>query len=328
MTALGYYSNTNAMQLVYDSSGRTVIARQDSGGMVGVQYFRDANDRIVTRMASGSTEGNSNEYFGYTNDSDNPSYLLNSSDALQERYLDLPGGVELTVRSGTTRVYSLPDVQGNVMATADQSGSSVVGFRNDPFGQPIGTAPGNVSVNASYAAHGNSQILTEGAFASAIMDTGARTYIPAIGRLTSVDSVENGNANAYMYPADPVNGQDLTGKCYDQFAELYPVCSAIYYFLVNNLETINAGLSGVSSDSAAANLEQQLALKEAESFAPEAEHLDNVILNDHRYHANFGRVKLQYKKELSNGRYISIHYLYNTITGKSADYKIKFVKNL
>jgi RHS repeat-associated protein len=220
MTALGYYSNTNAMQFAYDSSGRTVIARQDGGGTVGVQYYRDADDRIVNREGSGSTEGNSNEYFGYTNDSDNPSYLLNSSDALQERYLDLPGGVELTVRSGSTRVYSLNDVQGNEMATVNQSGTSEATFKNDPFGQPIGTAPSNVSGNASYASHGNSQILTEGAFASAIMDTGARTYIPAIGRFTSVDSVENGNANAYVYPADPVNKDDISGDFEDGFPEI------------------------------------------------------------------------------------------------------------
>jgi RHS repeat-associated protein len=218
MTELGDFYNTSNVQFAYDSSGRTGLVRQYSGGPVNIQYYRDAADRIVYRGASGSTEGSSNEYFGYTNGSDDPSYLLNTSAALVERYLELPGGVELTVRSGSTRVYSLPDVQGNVMATANQSGSSVVGFRNDPFGQPIGTAPSNVSGNASYAAHGSAQRLTESAFTSAITDMGARTYIPAIGRFSSVDPVENGNANAYVYPQDPVNQSDDTGDMDDIIA--------------------------------------------------------------------------------------------------------------
>lgn len=88
------------------------------------------------------------------NDSDDPNYLLNLSDAHQEQYSDLPGRFEFTVRSGCTRVYSLPDVPSNGKATVNQFGTSEVSFKNDPSGQPTGTAQSNVSGNASYASHG------------------------------------------------------------------------------------------------------------------------------------------------------------------------------
>ncbi len=41
---------------------------------------------------------------------------------------------------------------------------------------------------------------------------GVRLYNPATGQFTSKDPILGGNANAYVYPADPVNNFDLSGK--------------------------------------------------------------------------------------------------------------------
>jgi hypothetical protein len=41
---------------------------------------------------------------------------------------------------------------------------------------------------------------------------GARLYLPELGRFTSVDPIEGGTENNYVYPTDPVNKFDLTGE--------------------------------------------------------------------------------------------------------------------
>ena len=65
--------------------------------------------------------------------------------AILERYLALPGGVTKTYR-GDSRVFSLPNLHGDVMATTDKGGNQTGTYQYDPFGNKISSAlPNNTS---------------------------------------------------------------------------------------------------------------------------------------------------------------------------------------
>jgi RHS repeat-associated protein len=114
-------------------------------------------------------------------------------------------------------------MHGDIIATTDPTGTITgSGDLYDPYGQPIDATSGTLNLAATPttrtngltdAWEGQSQRAYEhtGGLNETLM--GARLYLPAWGQFVAIDPVPGGNANPYMYPADPINGQDLTGNC-------------------------------------------------------------------------------------------------------------------
>jgi RHS repeat-associated protein len=205
--ALGDQTEDNGTTYTWDASNR-VLTSTTSGGVTTDNTY-DAVDRLVQSSPStGSTARYS--YAGY---SDAPAAILNSSNAVIDQIVSLPGGVQVTIASaGNTWSYS--NLHGDITFTTAASGTVTDGpLTYDPWGNlnPGQSEPPNTTGVNSLGAYGTDGKLTNTSTGTVLL--GARLFNPSEGRFLSVDPITHGCANGYVYTfGDPLNSQDLSGQ--------------------------------------------------------------------------------------------------------------------
>ncbi len=229
----GNQTTDGTINYTWDSADRLTTA-QTAGAGNTITYTRDTLDRLLTRTESAVTRR-----YTYAGRTDTPAALLATNNTVIEDYINLPGGILITIPNTGTATWSYPNLQGHHSITTDSNGGVQSGpVTYDPWGTPYGAGGSinNTATNADVGAFGQAGKLQEYG-ARSVVAMGARPYSDTRGRFLSVDPIEGGCANPYTYVfGDPINSSDTNGR---------NACQEFYGMHMNLIDFIS-GLSTVA----------------------------------------------------------------------------------
>lgn len=218
--SIGYHANDLVASTLVTPSG-SAAQRQE--------WTLDASDRLACRRdrpnattdstscGSTVTSGVTDTTNHYQGGGDSPTWTVTRTGASTPTSTTawyapgLVGGLLATVAGGTVTI-SLANLHGDIPITTTATQAA------NPDGTPVDAdeygvvkdASGSATTGPRYAWLGTAQ--RDATTANGLTLMGVRLYNPVTGQFLSTDPVRGGNPGSYSYPADPVNGYDLSGQ--------------------------------------------------------------------------------------------------------------------
>jgi RHS repeat-associated protein len=171
-----------------------------------IGYNLDPDLRTLETVSTGKKASDITNH--YAGPGSTPAWTVNTSSGEYTRNIAGLTGFA-AVQSGTEApVLQITNLHGDIIATAylSETATALASTADtSEFGVPTTSLP------PKYSWLGADEIPTE--LPSGIMDMGARSYIPQLGRFLQPDPRPGGSANAYTYTfGDPVNSSDPSGE--------------------------------------------------------------------------------------------------------------------